>query len=171
MKTIVCVVALCLLVALPATAQEVGFQDELLDRLAGNWLMQGTIAGDEVNHDVVAEWVLAHGYLRLHEVAREKDDRGEPAYEAIITIGWDEPSSRYVCQWLDSTGGGGLIGEGLGYAQPDNGDEIAWVFDTPTILIHNTFTYRRDSDTWQWAIDTGQAGNLTPFARVTLTRQ
>ncbi len=170
MKTASCVVALCLLVAFPATAQESGFRDDLLDRLAGNWLLQGTIGGDEANHDVVAEWVLDHQYLRLREVAREKDDRGEPAYEAIIIIGWDEPSSRYVCLWLDSTGGGGLNGEALGYAQP-GGDELAWVFDTSSVLIHNTFTYSRDSDTWQWAIDTGSAGNFTPFARVTLTRQ
>lgn len=170
MKIASCVVALCLFVAFPATAQESGFRDELLDRLAGNWLMTGTIAGDEINHDVVAEWVLDHYYLRLHEVAREKDDRGEPAYEAIIIIGWDKPSGRYVCQWLDSTGGGGLTGEGLGYAPPSD-DELAWVFDTPGVLIHNTFAYSRDSDTWHWAIDTGEAGNLTPFARVTLTRQ
>jgi len=171
MKTTMCVVALCLFVALPTMAQESGFQDPLLDRLAGNWLMQGTIGGEEINHDVVAEWVLEHGYLRLYELAREKDDRGRPAYEAIIFIGWDEPTSRYVCLWLDSTGGGGLTGEGLGYAEPD-GDEIAWVFDTPTVLIHNTFAYSRDSDTWHWAIDTGaDAGSLTPFARVTLTRQ
>ncbi len=141
MKTPSCVAALCMLVALPVTAQEPGFQDDLLDRLAGNWLMQGTIAGDEVNHDVVAEWVLDHNYLRLREVAREQDERGKPAYEAIIFIGWDEPSSRYVCLWLDSTGGSGLTGEGLGYAEPD-GDELAWVFDTPTTLIHNTFSVR-----------------------------
>lgn len=170
MKTACCVVALCLLVALPAAAQESGFQDALLDRLAGNWLMQGTIAGGDVNHDVVAEWVLDHQYLRLHEVAREKDDRGKPAYEAIIIIGWDEPSGRYVCLWLDSTGGGGLSGV-FGYAER-GGDELAWVFDTRDgSVIHNTFAYSRDADTWQWLIDTGEPGNLTPFARVTLTRQ
>ncbi len=45
------------------------------------------------------------------------------------------------------------------------------MFDTNGSLIHNTFAYSRDSDTWTWAIDTGVAGNLTPFARVTLTRQ
>ena len=170
MKTASCLVALCFLIAAPATAQESGFQDELLERLAGTWLMQGTIAGDQVNHDVTAEWVLEHGYLRIYELAREKDERGRPAYEAIIFIGWDEPSGRYVCLWLDSTGGGGLTGDGLGYAER-GGDEIAWVFDTPTVLIHNTFTYHRDADTWDWAIDTGTAGNLTPFARVTLTRK
>ena len=162
MKIASCLVALCLLVVAPAVAQESVFPDDLLDRLAGNWLMQGTIGGEEVNHDVVAEWVLERGYLQLYELAREKDDRGKPAYEAIITIGWDEPSRRYVCQWLDSTGGGGLTGP-LGYAEPGD-DELAWVFDAPGMLIHNTFTYNRDSDTWDWAIDTGTAAdNLTQF--------
>lgn len=63
-----------------------------------------------------------------------------------------------------------LAGVGLGYA-PRDGDEIAWVFDTPDILIHNTFTYRRDSNTWQWVIDTGNAGDLSPFVRLALTRK
>ncbi len=169
MKAVSCVVALCLFAAFPAQAQEPGFRDGLLDRLAGNWLMQGTIGGDEVNHDVVAEWVLDHQYMRFHEVAREMDDRGEPAYEAIVFIGWDEPSRRYVCLWLDSTGGGGLNGD-LGYAQR-GGDEIAWVFGASGGQIHNTFSYSRNNDTWRWAIDNVEAGKLTPFARVTLTRQ
>jgi len=171
MKTTCCGIVLCLLMALPATAQQAGFQDPLLDRLVGNWVMRGTIAGDEITHDVVAEWVLGHNYLRFHDVAREKDEHGDPAYDATVFIDWDAASSRYACLWLDSTGGGGIASGVLGYATR-RGDELPFVFELPDGTgIHNTFVYNRDADTWEWRIDNEQGGELSPFARVTLTRR
>ncbi len=151
-------------------AQESSFQDPLLDRLAGTWVLHGIIAGEETTHDIVAEWVLAHQYMRIHEVSREMNARGTPGYEAIVFIGWDEPSNRYACLWLDVTGGGGLKGEAIGHARR-RGDEIPFVFNAGDYLIHNTFIYNRSSDSWQWNIDNEQEGKLTPFARVTLQRK
>ena len=90
------------------SAQEPTHRDPLLDRLAGSWILQGTIGGHETTHDVESEWVLNHEYLRLHEISREKNAQGQPAYEAIIFIEWDESAKEYRCLWLDSTGGGGL---------------------------------------------------------------
>jgi hypothetical protein len=128
------------------------------------------IAGGEVTHDIVAEWVLGHYYLKFHELSREKDEAGKPAYEAIVFIGWDEKSSRYACWWLDSTGGSGLDASALGYAKP-GGDELAFKFRMPDgDMWHTTFIYNRDSDTWQWLMDGEENGELKPFARVTLTR-
>ena len=42
-------------------------QVQLLDHLAGNWVLQGTIAGKPTTHDVQAEWVLNREYLLLRE--------------------------------------------------------------------------------------------------------
>jgi hypothetical protein len=169
MKTVLLFVALMMLAALPTMANQPGFQDALLDKLAGNWVLSGTIGGAESTHDIVAEWVLGHQYLRFHEVAREKDDKGAPAYEAIVFIGWDQPTKRYACLWLDVTGGGGLSAKGIGHAKPD-GDTLAFVFDTGDDgVIHTTFAYSRDTDTWQWLIDMENGGKRTPFARVALT--
>lgn len=170
MKTAFGIATTCLLLPLSAATQQQGFQDALLDRLAGNWVLSGTIGGAESTHDIVAEWVLGHQYLRLHEVARETDDEGAPAYEAIVFIGWDAPTSRYSCLWLDVTGGGGLSAEAIGHAEP-GGDELAFVFDLgDDAAIYNAFTYDRDADTWQWLIDNEDGGERSPFARVTLTR-
>ncbi len=164
-------VILWLLLSLPAVAEGQGFQDALLDQLAGNWVLTGTIAGAETTHDIAAEWVLGHQYLRFHEVAREKDSEGAPAYEAIVFIGWDQPANRYACLWLDVTGGGGLSAEAIGHAEP-GGDELAFVFDTgDNSVIHTTFAYNRETDTWQWLIDIDKGGERSTFARVTLTRQ
>src|ERR1700722_13677642 len=88
-----------------SSAQQSMRADPLLDRLTGNWTMQGTIAEHETTHDIEAEWVLGHEYLRLHETSRQKNAQGQPAYEAIVFIEWDESSNEYKCLWLDSTGG------------------------------------------------------------------
>lgn len=46
---------------------------QLLEFGSGSWLLSGTISGAEFTHDVVAEWMLGHQYLRFHEVACEED--------------------------------------------------------------------------------------------------
>ena len=171
MKTALRVIALCFLISLPAAAQQQGFQDALLDHLAGVWVLKGTIAGAETTHDIVAEWVLGHQYLRFHDVSREKGNGDTPVYEAIVFIGWDQPSNQYACLWLDSTGGGGLSAQAIGHAKP-SGDDLAFVFEAGNGgVFHTTFTYNRDTDTWQWLMDTEKDGKRTPFARVTLTKQ
>jgi hypothetical protein len=115
--------------------------------------------------------VLGHQYVRLHEVSREKDAQGQAAYEAIVFIGWDQPSGGYACLWLDSTGGGGLSAQAIGHAKR-SGDEIAFLFKSGDgSLFHTTFAYSKGTDTWQWLMDGEEGGKLQPFARVTLTKE
>ena len=171
MMTALRLAVLLLLFSIPAEAEEHGFQDALLDKFVGEWVMRGTIAGDECTHDIVAEWVLEHYYLRFHEISRGVDSTGTPLYEAIVFIDWDDPSSRYACLWLDSTGGGGIASQVLGYAKRD-GDSLPFVFDLGGGgVIHTTFMYRRETDAWEWTIDTGKGEKLSRFAEVVLTRR
>ncbi len=171
MNTAIRVVTILLLLSLPAVAEQQGVHDELLDRMAGNWLMSGTIGGNQITHDIVAEWVLGHQYLRFHEVAREVDSEGEPAYEAIVFIGWEQLTGRYTCLWLDVTGSGAQFPEATGYAKPAT-DERAFVFDTgDDSVIRTTFTYDREADAWHWLIDIDRGAKHSTFARVSLTRQ
>jgi len=159
------------LVSIAASAQQATFQDPLLDHFVGKWVLQGTIDGKATTHDIVAEWVLGHEYVRLHEVSREKDAKSQAAYEAIVFIGWDQPSSQYACLWLDTTGGGGLTGQAIGHAKRD-GDKIAFLFKgADGSLFHTTFAYSQSTDTWQWLMDGEAGGKLQPFARVKLTRR
>lgn len=160
-----------LILSVAAFAQPATFEDPLLDRFVGQWLLEGTIAGGEVTHDIDAAWVLGHRYLRFHELARERDEFGLPAYEASVTIGRDEPSGRYVCQWLDSTGGGGLINDAYGYAEPA-ADTLAFVFGMgEDTTWHTTFAYDRDADIWHWTMDGKSGDQVRPFARNTMTRR
>ena len=144
----------------------------MLDRLAGSWILQGAVAGHEATHDIESEWVLNHEYLRLHETSREINDRGQPAYEAIVFIEWDESSGEYKCLWLDSTGGGGLSAQGVAHGtRGDN--EIAFLFrdKDPDSGARTTFVYSKAADSWSWLIDNETGGKLTPFARAKLTRK
>jgi hypothetical protein len=158
-------------VTTPLSAQQPTFTDSLMDRMVGTWVLRGTIAGGQTTHDVTAEWVLQHQYVRVHEVARERDAAGKPAYEADMYIGWDAKARQYLCVWLDVFGGMSI--ESLGRATR-RGDEIPFIFTSPEgrEALHNTFAYDRAADRWEWRIDNIDAsGAASPFARVTLTRQ
>jgi hypothetical protein len=151
-------------------AQPSGLHDPLLDRLIGEWVLAGMIDGVHVTHDVLIDRVLGQHYVRMHEVARERDSTGATAYEAIVFIGWDESSQRYACLWLDSTGGEGISGQAIGYGEA-SGDSIPFVFHFPDgSPFYNTFLYDRAADTWQWHLDGEEDGQRQPFARVTLSR-
>jgi hypothetical protein len=157
--------------AISVSAQQATFQDPLLDRMTGTWVLQGQIGGQQTTHDVVVAWVLGHQYIRLQEVSREKDAKGQTVYEAIVFIGWDQPSSQYSCLWLDNTGGGGLTGQAIAHAKR-GGDEIAFLFKgADGSLFHTTFAYDRGAGTWQWQMDGEEKGKRQPFARVKLTRK
>ena len=69
-----------LLAATPALAQQATFNDPLVNHLAGKWVLTGQMDKEPVTHDVAAEWVLAHQYLEIHEVSREKNNDGSPVY-------------------------------------------------------------------------------------------
>ena len=91
--------------SLTVTAQQAPVNSPLLDHLAGKWLLQGTVGKQAVTHDFDAEWVLQHHYLRFREVSREKNDKGEPQYDATVFIAWNEKTKQYACVWLDVYGG------------------------------------------------------------------
>jgi hypothetical protein len=147
------------------------YENRLLDHLAGRWVLRGRIAGQATTHDVTAEWVLGHQYLRVREVSREQDVRGRPQYEAIVFLGTDPAGDGVACLWLDNTGPGGLNGQSIGHAPAAAGDTLAFRFRSPDGgAFHTTFAYRAASDSWSWFMDVEAEGGLQPFARTTLTR-
>lgn len=164
------IAAAALLAAVPLCAQQPTFTDSLADRLVGRWVLRGTIGGEATTHDVTAEWVLAHQYVHIHEVSREKTPEGAPQYEAHVYVGWDPQKNQYVAAWLDVFGG--ISPQSLGRATRA-GDSMPFVFLGPdgAPAFNNTFAYDRRADTWEWRMDNVRNGALEPFARVTLSRQ
>lgn len=163
--------ALGVLISFSALAQPSTFQDPLLDHMIGKWVLQGTIAGRNTTHDIVSEWVLGHQYMRIQEVSREKDARNQPAYEAIILIGWDPQSSQYTCLWLDNTGAWDFTSQAIGRAKR-SGDAVTFRFGSNDgSSVNTTFSYNKNADAWQWSIDNETGGKIQAFARVRLTRK
>jgi hypothetical protein len=156
--------------AVTGNAQDADAPRLLLEHLTGDWVLTGVLGKKPAVHDVHAEWVLNHEYIRLHESSREKKQNGEPAYEAIIFISWDPKAQQFACLWLDNTEGGGLSAEGIAYAKPKEFSiPFEWV-QSGAVTLRNTFSYNAKLDTWRWAIDNVTKGKAAPFGDVTLTR-
>ncbi len=170
MRTLITSALLLVVLSGPSLAQQGSFQDSLLDRMTGSWVLHGRIEGRETTHDVTVTWVLAHQYLQIHEVSREKNADGTPAYEAIVYLGWDAALKQYACLWLDGTGGGGLNGQAIGHGRR-SADALPLIFTmSDGSRFHTTFAYERGKDVWQWVMDGEDHGTLQPFARLSLTR-
>ena len=144
----------------------------LLDHLEGQWVLSGTIKKSPTTHDISAEWVLNHGYLRLREVSHEKKTDGTPAYEAIIFISFDSTSNEYSCLWLDTTSNAGLSADGIAHGKP-GGNSIPFIFkDTAgKVTFENTFSYDKKSDSWEWKMDNVNDDQRSPFGRVRLVKK
>ena len=156
--------------ALIAAAQQAPIDSPLLDHLAGKWVMQGTVGKQATKHDFDAEWVLQHHYLRFHEVSREKNDKGQPQYEATVFIAWNEKTRQYACVWLDVYGGATSESIGLAAAKEN---ELPFVFtdEHGETSFTNTFAYDPKTNTWDNRLDNVVKGVAKPFARFKLTKQ
>jgi hypothetical protein len=159
-----------ILAALTVSAQQAPVASPLLDHLAGKWAMQGTVGKSPVTHDLDAEWTLQHHYLRFHEVSREKNDKGEPQYEATVFIGWNEKTKQYGCAWMDVYGG--LTTESIGLAAAKE-NELPFVFadEHGETSFTNTFIYDPKTDTWEDRLDNVVKSVAQPFARFKLTKR
>ena len=161
---------IALLLASDLSAQSLP-PDSVFHRLAGQWVLRGTIARQQTTHDVTFDWLLGRTYLQMHEVSRERDSTGSPAYEAVVLFGRDPQTGAYAALWMDNTGANAFDPAGIGRGSVA-GDSIPFLFRyTATTSFHNTFVYNRATDSWQWHMDNDSVGVRRPFARVTLTRR
>jgi hypothetical protein len=159
-----------ILAALTVMAQQAPVNSPLLDHLAGKWLLQGTVGKQPVTHDFDAEWMLRHQYLRFHEVSREKNDKGEPQYEAIVFIGWNEQTKQYGCTWMDVYGGASP--QSVGLATPkENELDLVFTDEHGETSFTNTFIYDPRTNVWENRLDNVVKGEAKPFARFKLTKQ
>jgi hypothetical protein len=148
------------LVALPGRAQQPSLHDDLLDDLAGHWVITGTIAGAATTHDLDAEWVLDRHYLRLHEISRERDRAGRSRYEAYVHIGWNPATATYGCAWLDTFGTAPRAAGRLAFAFARDGQ----------VTLRNVMTWHADSRTWDWVIVNVDGARSSTFATLVLRR-
>lgn len=145
------------------------FQDPFLENLVGSWKLTGKVMGTGAEHEVDAEWVLNHQFLRIHEKDENLPKDGNVPYEATIMVGYDNASERYVAHWLDIYGG--RFSETLGYGTRTN-NEVRFVFEYPDGPFHTTFRWLPDNKQWQWLMETKtKSGQWKQFADLTLTQK
>src|SRR5579859_4805272 len=85
------------LLSLPLVAQAPpGWQDSLVNHLAGSWKLEGKVMGNNAHHDVQADWVLNHQFLRIQEKTAASAPAAERRYDSIWYLGYDPTSERYV---------------------------------------------------------------------------
>jgi hypothetical protein len=140
------------------------FQDDFLDNLAGDWKLTRKMRTQSVENSVKAEWVLNHQFLRV----QMKDTSNPPNYEALVFIGYDNASERYVAHWMDVFGG--RFSETLGYGKR-SGNSIKFVFEYPDGPFNNTFTWNPETKGWVFLMEQkDQTGKWSVFAEDTLRR-
>ena len=145
------------------------FHDDLLDHLAGKWQLTGQIAGRKATHQVEAEWVLNHQFLRIHERDSAPAVNGNSPYEAMVFVGRDDMSERYVAHWMDIFGG--RWSETLGYGTR-TGDAIDFVFEYPDGPFHTTFRWVEDKKQWEWKMRSHEKnGGWSDFGLMQLAPQ
>ncbi|HTO74810.1 MAG TPA: DUF1579 family protein [Thermoanaerobaculia bacterium] len=160
-------VSLLAAAATPATDATDGpkkiFQDDLLERLVGQWTITRKIRGTETQSRATARWVLHHQFLEIHL----KDVAKPSAYEAIVLIGFRHADQKYVIHWCD-TFGGKFSSRGLGRRE---GDAIAFEFPYEDGPFYNTFTFNRESGSWTSLMEnSGEGGKRVFFAEDTYRR-
>lgn len=139
-------------------------QDELLDRLIGDWHILREFPQRKAENHAKVEWILNHQFIRIH-----MRDVNEPArYEAMVFIGFNPQEQRYVGHWIDVFGG--QFSETLGFGERD-GDSIEFAFQYPDGALTNIFTYRSELDSWTSKIDQqDKDGEWVSFCVDTYTR-
>src|SRR5712664_381277 len=144
------------------------FSDALLDHMVGNWKLTGNVMGRAAEQNVSVEWVLNHQFLRIHEKDNAPSSTDRVPYEAMIMVGYDNASERYVAHWNHVFGG--RFSETLGYGTR-GGDEIRFVFEYPDGPFRTTFRWNPETHQWKWLMQQkNKSGQWTEFADFTLTR-
>jgi uncharacterized protein DUF1579 len=161
-------VLITVLLSLPLMAQSpVDWPDDFVNHLEGSWKLEGKIMGNNAHHDVRADWVLNHQFLRIEEKTTSNAPAAERRYDSIWYLGYDPISERYVMHLMDTFGG--RFSETLGYGTRD-GDQIKFVFEYPDGPFHNTYRWNPQEKSWQWLMEQkNKEGKWAPFADVKLT--
>src|ERR1700675_3428601 len=137
--------SIALLIPLPHASlapQTPEWHDDLVDRMTGAWKLQGPVMGHTGHHDVEAEWVLNHQFLRIHEKTAANAPADEHPYEATWFLGYDPVSEKYVLHLFDVFGA--RFSETLGYGTRD-GNSIHFTFEYPDGPFHTTFRWSPES--------------------------
>jgi ketosteroid isomerase-like protein len=158
---------LCGQAPLPLDGPHRPMSDALLDNLVGTWRLRGEVQGESAEQTLTAGWVLNHQFMQLEFEGVGAVPAGEPRYEALVYVGYDYTSERYVAHWIDVFGGraSGTLGYGT-----RSGDSVTLRFEYPDGPFENALTWQPETKSWRFALRAKQpTGAWAPFADLTAT--
>jgi hypothetical protein len=124
-------------------------EDALLNALVGEWDLTGSMGQTALAQAVSADWVLNHQFLRIAFRDRNPPRAGAVPYEAVVYIGREQRSGRYVMHLLDVFGA--EYSKTLGVGVRD-GDAITFVFEYPDRPFSARYAWNAAERVWNITI-------------------
>lgn len=144
------------------------WHDDLVDHLAGTWIISGQVSSEDAHHEAQADWILNHQFLRVHEKSSAGAPKGERPYEALWFLGYDPDKKQYVMHLLDVFGRSYSETSGFGTR---GGDQIRFLFDHPDGRFRTIFRWNPAGGSWEWVMDQqDKSGKWIAFAGLKLSR-
>lgn len=140
--------------------------DSFLDYLVGKWNLHGKMGDKTLLQKAVGQWVLNGLFLELRFKAVQIGKEGNPPYEAIYFIGYDDKAENYVLNLFDTFGVTSTPILGLGKRE---GNTIRFVFSHHTGLFVNAFTWHPKQHSWTMLLASEEKGKTQVFAKKEMT--
>lgn len=149
----------------PAQTAAAASGEMLLERLVGQWRMEGTVRGRPVRYTLDATRVLQGKFVEL----RMEDVNRPAGYEARVFLGYDSVGSRYLAHWMDNFGPAFSIPHGTGAAR---GDTVEILFRYDAGPFRDRFVYHRPADRWSFRLESADStGAWRLFAEYQVRRR
>jgi hypothetical protein len=114
----------------------------------------------------IGRWVLKGLFLELRFKAMQIGREGNPPYEAIYLIGFNNKTGDYVLNLFDTFGVTSRTVPGLGKLE---GNTIRFVFAYDTRPFINVFTWHPRQHSWRMLLMPEEEGKTIVFATKEMT--
>jgi hypothetical protein len=161
-RRLICGITLLVCASFAIAQRPIPLNDELADRLVGDWNLEGTVMGHPAHHRIRARWVLEHQFIEIHEQTSPDASASESRYDAIWFLGYDNVTRHYVLHLMDLFGGrlSETLGDGI-----RTGNELRFNFDYPDGPFRTSWSLAADSRGWRWHMEQkSKSGEWTTFA-------
>ena len=138
---------------------------DLLDRLVGNWIMQGNVRGKPVEYTLTVRRILQDKYVELHMT----DAASPSTYEARVIIGTAAKRDEVIAHWIDNTGAQYSVPPATGAIR---GDTLVLDFPYSARPFHDELVFDRAMGRWRFVLDAADGhGGWTRFATYDVLRR
>jgi hypothetical protein len=141
--------------------------DKFLNKLVGSWSLTGVMGDKRLFQRAVGRWVLKELFVELRFRAIRIGEGGNPPYEALYLIGFDNRLENYVLHLFDTFGVTSNPVAGIGKRRCNT---IRFEFSYDSGPFINTFTWHPKRRAWTMTLVSLTEGKTDTFARKEMTQ-